>query len=112
MRWIAVLALLLLAACSGSESQVAPEPTAITDAQPTAAAAAPTDTLPPPVVTEAPTETAAAPLPIDPSPTAAPTEALATATSEPVLVDGPYEQTFFRGRADAPLTMIDYSDFL
>jgi hypothetical protein len=41
-------------------------------------------------------------------PTATPLPA-ATAT---VMVDGPYEGTYFRGFADAPITLIDYSDFL
>jgi hypothetical protein len=31
---------------------------------------------------------------------------------EAIIVNGVYEQTFFRGQMDAPVTMIDYSDFL
>lgn len=35
-----------------------------------------------------------------------------SSAEEAIAVNGPYEQTFFRGRSDAPITMIDYSDFL
>jgi hypothetical protein len=44
-------------------------------------------------------------------PTVAPTEAPAVETAEPRR-NGTYEGTYFRGLATAPVTMIDYSDFL
>lgn len=43
--------------------------------------------------------------------TVAPTEAPAVETAEPQR-NGTYEATYFRGLATAPVTMIDYSDFL
>ena len=52
-----------------------------------------------------------------PSPTVA-TDAVETdeqsqsSAEETIRVNGSYEQTFFRGQTDAPVTMIDYSDFL
>jgi hypothetical protein len=75
--------------------------------------AVPTEAIP----TEPPFET-----PVDPtsSPVIEPTEVTAiepTATlvasaGEEAIFNGPYENTYFRGSAVAPVTMIDYSDFL
>ncbi len=50
-------------------------------------------------------------------PVEAPTEIVATEVAEtptslPVEINGQYENTYFRGLATAPITMIDYSDFL
>ncbi len=60
----------------------------------------------------------------DPTP-AEPTALPLSATSEPdlagqqesiadeaVAFNGPYENSYFRGAADAPVTILDYSDFL
>jgi PBP1b-binding outer membrane lipoprotein LpoB len=35
-----------------------------------------------------------------------------SSVAEPVVFNGVYENSYFRGAADAPVTMIDYSDFL
>lgn len=43
----------------------------------------------------------------EPSPTTEPP----TATAAP-QINGQYEETYYRGLATAPITMIDYSDFL
>jgi hypothetical protein len=69
------------------------------------------------IPTEPPFET-----PVDPtsSPVIEPTEVtaieptatLVTSAGEKANFNGPYENTYFRGSAAAPVTMIDYSDFL
>lgn len=41
-----------------------------------------------------------------------PTATLAPTVEEEVAFNGPYENTYFRGSAAAPVTLIDYSDFL
>lgn len=41
-----------------------------------------------------------------------PTATLAPTAEEEVAFNGPYENTYFRGSAAAPVTLIDYSDFL
>lgn len=119
-QWLSLTAALLLsailagcAAAAPTESQQdagAPLPAA---GQPTATAGLPLVGLPSP--TAAPGVTVAAETPVAP-PTDAPiTPGALPPTEEPaanVQVNGPYEQTYFRGRADAPVTMIDYSDFL
>jgi hypothetical protein len=44
----------------------------------------------------------------EPAPTVEPT----AVTVEEPAINGPYEKTYFRGSANAPVTLIDYSDFL
>ncbi|MCI0396246.1 MAG: hypothetical protein L0332_36295 [Chloroflexi bacterium] len=105
----------LLVACAGAE----PEPTVATtaalpgNALPEVAVAGPTNTAAP-MPTAAPTATnapdgipadAAAP---EESPAAAPSPTPTTGAQ----VNGNYENTYFRGSAGAPVTLIDYSDFL
>jgi len=116
------IALLVLAACSGDETT---SETAVENAETQPAATAATVIEP---ATVAPTDEPAADAPtIEP----APTEAMEAAETEPetavpeptattaeeaspeeVQFNGPYETTYFRGSATAPVTMIDYSDFL
>jgi hypothetical protein len=45
----------------------------------------------------------------EPQPTAAEAETAPTAEGQ---INGRYETTYFRGSETAPVTMIDYSDFL
>lgn len=118
------LALLLLAACSTSEESPA-EPQ---DLQPTQAVASQSTpdlaATPVPTETSTPAEPTAEPAvvtqesatPMDQqteSATALPAtaEPQPTATAAPQF-NGQYEDTFYRGLATAPITMIDYSDFL
>ena len=117
---VGLLALgLLLAACNGEDGTEGPDPTAAPTQPP-----GDVDDVELPAVPTPPEATQE----IDEGQTVAPTAAVPTeaganlvdptATSEPaveaeaVAVNGSYEETFFRGRADAPVTIIDYSDFL
>ena len=83
------------------ESEVEQPGAALTEVVPTEAStktpSSPTDT---PVVE--PTEETS----VEPTATLAPT------AEEEAIFNGPYENTYFRGSAAAPVTMIDYSDFL
>ena len=107
---------LLLTACGGSESSEPSAPTQI--AQPTeVATAVPTNTvIPTPTTTEPPmtkvlpTETAVAP-PAEP-PTPTPPLLAATEPAIQVVSGQLPEGAFFLGDVNAPLTVIDYSDFL
>ena len=118
---ILLLAIALLIGCSSvveapAEEQSA-EPTQEAVAQATLAeeaAPAATNTATQAVATETPAgqaegaatqEVLAATA--EPSPTPEPP----TATASP-QVNGQYEETYYRGLATAPITMIDYSDFL
>jgi outer membrane biosynthesis protein TonB len=113
-----LLFVLLLVACSPG----APEPTAtlLPETQEEAAAVveAPTDTPKPeePTTAAEPSAPTAVPTAEATAPAVAePEEAAAAVEPEPVeasAVNGPYQGTYFRGSADAPVTMIDYSDFL
>lgn len=118
------LALLLLAACSTSEESPAeaqdPQPTQAVASQSTpdlAASAVPTDTSTPAEPTAEPaieSQESATPAGQQTEPaTALPAtaEPQPTATAAPPF-NGEYEGTFYRGLATAPITMIDYSDFL
>jgi hypothetical protein len=110
--------ILLLAACGGSDVQRLATAPVATGEQPTAVS--PTET-----VAAAPTTVPSATAPAQPATAATddsgaetlPTEApaiAATATEEPsVAVNGrTADGAYFMGREDAPLTIIDYSDFL
>ena len=118
------LIILILAACSpaGEETipsqNVEPAPTEASSELATGAdEVREADELPPappeeptqaPAAPEAPDEPPAEPTATEPEPTAEPQP---TATAEPQF-NGEYEGTFYRGLATAPITMIDYSDFL
>lgn len=116
--WIPLV--LVLVACG---TEPAPDQIATLEELPTSTIAVETAT-PQSEIFPTPTEVAAV-LPPTESPTeqsieqpgATATEITATEvveipTSEPVEVNGPYENTYYRGLATAPITMIDYSDFL
>jgi hypothetical protein len=95
-----IVLLALLAACSGS----ATEPTR-------APAAAATDTAADDASVETESETAGEPAELEPAVTEVtdqPEEATSTAGLNGRNEDG----TFYRGAADAPVTIIEYSDFL
>jgi hypothetical protein len=49
---------------------------------------------------------------IDVEPSMEPETLVEPAPDPPVQVNGPYENTYFRGSADAPVTLVDFSDFL
>ena len=73
----------------------------------------PTPTEPPP--TSAPTESPIAsntPLLVETPTEVVATEMPDTPTSQAVVFNGSYENTYFRGSSNAPITLIDYSDFL
>lgn len=104
---------LLLAACGGAEPTEPSAPTQITQ-QPVAAAA--TDTAVPPTATTnlpttetQPTETA---VPATEPPTPTPQLVPPTEPSIQVVSGQLPEGAFFLGDVNAPLTVIDYSDFL
>ena len=117
-----LLILLLLAACGGAEPT--PTPPALPATQPQAeepVAPAPTD-LPPtevpeptdvPVPTDIPAPTEAPePEPEPTLPAAEPSLSPLAAPQEDAAFGRSEEGYFVRGRADAPITIIDYSDFL
>jgi outer membrane protein TolC len=115
---------LVVAACSGQDTDSEP------DLAGTAPAAAPaesmTETATEPALEPA-QETAANGPSLEPTPTEAqavteiePETAVSEPTAAPaeqvptaeVQINGRYESTYFRGSETAPITMIDYSDFL
>src|SRR5690606_13731264 len=111
----------VIAGCSPTATPVEPE--AVTDAtsQPTAAIPI-TETVPPPVaVTSEPTATnqgQTAPTSTEPPPAPSPDTTDTPAAPQSVEADDPViygrtgEGAFFHGSPDAPVTLIDYSDFL
>ncbi|MCP4428063.1 MAG: hypothetical protein GY803_26555 [Chloroflexi bacterium] len=115
-RILFLISLFALAACTAEtveESAATAVPTTIpptaTTAEIAKATAVPTTvpTAPPPPTDEpAPSEPTALP-PTEPPPTAEP-------EAEPVVVEygRTAEGAFFHGASDAPVTLIDYSDFL
>ena len=117
MRQITLIfLLLLLVACAG---QTAVEPAtqpALTAAPPITVAA--TEVIEPTAVPTNPPAPTNEPAPVEPPPLPpaepAPTEAVAAAEEPGVVVEyGRTEEgAFFKGAADAPVTLIDYSDFL
>ena len=115
--------MLALAACSGDETAnetaeqtVATQPAAavptveepIVADEPTQEPAADAPTLEP-TPTEAQATAEIEPETAEPQPTAAEAETAPTAEGQ---INGRYETTYFRGSETAPVTMIDYSDFL
>jgi hypothetical protein len=110
---IALITLLLaLVACRAepAAAPALPSPTGDAPAAPPASVD-PTATRPP---AAAPGNAEPTVSPADPGlpPTEAPTATASTAPAEAPAVNGRYEQTYFRGAQDAPVTIIDYSDFL
>ena len=115
MKWLFSLLLMagsLLAACSQGS-----EPASEATAPPAATLAAATDvpaTAPVPTVAEATSENEPIAEPTTAEPTATVPASPAQATNDMVEVDvngrNP-DGTYFRGRADAPVVLIDYSDF-
>lgn len=99
--WLVPLWLLLSACMSTTETAVSPSPSPATAVLPTA-------TFPPPIITNATTPAAAT---ATTSATAEPT-AVATAAETGVLSGRTDEGAFFLGDPHAPITHIDYSDFL
>jgi hypothetical protein len=94
--------------------EVLPEPTKIPIlVSPTIPSEPPTPTeaigLEPPTTAVEPTVTVE---PIDVEPSTEPETIVKPAPDQPAQVNGSYEGTYYRGSADAPVTLIDYSDFL
>lgn len=75
--------------------------------------AAPTEVVPTEASTETPSDPTDTPV-IEPTEetTVEPTATLAPTVEEETIFNGLYENTYFRGSAAAPVTLIDYSDFL
>jgi len=82
-------------------------PTAAGPAKNSEETIAATEAEAPPEATELSPSEAEAETP-EPAPTVEPT---AVPVEEPTI-NGPYEKTYFRGSGSAPVTLIDYSDFL
>ena len=104
-----LLAMILLASCRQRLDAVSTADAAVATAAMTATPVAAIPTAPT-VATTSPTATATGPADEQSDVTAAPTEAAADATEVEVNGRNP-DGTYFRGRADAPVVMIDYSDF-
>lgn len=115
-RYPVFLLLFILVACSGNNT-IPPTVVSTAEAPPDAAAVRPTPTNLPA------TNTAAAEVAIQPTTIIDTTEPPAELAPDPtntlrpvepeVVINGITEEgAFFRGRADAPVTFIDYSDFL
>ncbi|MCA9917775.1 MAG: hypothetical protein KC445_07480 [Anaerolineales bacterium] len=105
--WI-VLILLWASACTPtSETAVATPP-------PPATAVPPTHTVPPPVITETREEVAeATAVSVSTQPASEPTATQTQAIEEVGVISGrTAEGAFFLGDPTAPITHIDYSDFL
>lgn len=109
---LSILLCLLLVACGTAETADTP-PTQPPPAPATESAAIPTATLPtapePAEPTAAPADGEAAATEASPPTPASP----ATAEPQPLVTSGRNDNgTFFRGAPDAPVTLVDYSDFL
>lgn len=111
-KWILILPLILLLAACGSTSQPESEASVVVVPEPTHPPVETATVLPATAVLLPPTA-----VPTDP-PTAEPTrQPTALPTSEPVaetaVIAGRLDEgSFFLGAPGAPVTMIDYSDFL
>lgn len=118
MRWTILLVLLSLslAGCGSDAAEpVFTQAPAVAE-EATAIPAAPSDTPVPATATTttelSPTQAQAEEPATAPLPTEAATAEPVPSPTETVVFNGPYEQTYFRGSAGAPVTIIDYSDFL
>lgn len=113
--WLLIFLVIWLAACAPAAET--PDPSPVAQATAVSPTSQPTD---PP--TAVPTATAVIPRPSTPAPpTAVPTDPPPEPTGvptdepapEPAIIAGRTEEgAFFLGSPDAPVTMIDYSDFL
>jgi hypothetical protein len=66
-----------------------------------------------PTTAEQPEPTIGEPEVTDPAPTITPTAEISpTPPEQEAAFNGQFESTYFRGAANAPITIIDYSDFL
>ena len=124
MKWFYVLFLAAFIGAGCGQAEIPPTPPPPTGVQPTEIVATAPPATEPPAVAEV--ETAIEPEPSAPAEiTAEPTVLPPTTTAEPdsagqqdstadeaVTINGVYENSYFRGSADAPVTLIDYSDFL
>lgn len=124
--WAALLFMtsLILSACGGAEPSdqaATPQqedagaagttepgeiPTTVTDMPTEAATVIPVTATQPEITIDKPKETESAPMI---APTAEPSP---TQPEQEVAFNGQFENTYFRGAANAPITIIDYSDFL
>lgn len=111
--WFAFL-WLMLSACTATTETAVPQPTTASET-----AALPTSTAPPPIITtniprvNPPTAVSDPTQPVDASPTAEPTPAEEAAVEQVGVISGRTEEgAFFLGDPNAPITHIDYSDFL
>ena len=106
--WLACILLLLKACAPTAETAVPTHPTLAPET-----AVLPTNTAPPPIIEETAQEDLATAVPPTIEPTAAPPEPTATVVAEAGVVSGRTEEgAFFLGDPNAPITHIDYSDFL
>lgn len=105
--WLVPLWLLLSACTPTAETAVSPSPLPATAVLPTA-------TFPPPIITNAATPAVATAVPSPTATTIATAEptAVATAAETGVISGRTADGAFFLGAPNAPITHIDYSDFL
>jgi hypothetical protein len=124
MKWLVVLLLAVFIGAGCAQAEVPPTAPPPTEVQPTeiVATAPPATELPAVAEVETaiepehtvPAEITAEPTAVPPTATAEPEAAgqQESTTDEVVAINGVYENSYFRGSADAPVTLIDYSDFL
>ena len=107
--WLALILFLLTACAPATETAVSPQPSPETAVLPNVTA-----TVPPPVITEEiPQAIEATAVPDTPQPPAAPAATATEVVVETGVISGRTEEgAFFLGDPNAPITHIDYSDFL
>ena len=124
MKWFFVLILAAFIDSGCSQAKIPPTAPPPAEVQPTekVATAPPATELPAVAEVEtviepehsAPAKITAEPTALPPTTTADPDSAgqQDSTADETVAINGVYENSYFRGSADAPVTLIDYSDFL
>jgi hypothetical protein len=124
MKWLFVLLLAAFIGTGCGQAYIPPTAPPPTTVQATEVVATTPPTIEPPAVAEvekaieseqpAPAEITAEPTAVPPTATVEPEATLQhdSSTDEAVAFNGVYENSYFRGSADAPVTIIDYSDFL
>jgi len=124
MKWFFVLLLAAFIGTGCGQAEIPPTAPPPTEVQPTEIVATAPPATEPPAVAEvetiiepepsAPAEITAEPTAVRPTTTAEPDAAgqQDSTADEAVAINGVYENSYFRGSADAPVTLIDYSDFL
>jgi len=124
MKWLFVLLLTALIGTGCGQADIPPTALPPTAVQATEVVATTPPTIEPPAVAEVkkaiepeqsePAEIKADPTTVPPTATVEPeaTGQQDSSTDEAVAINGVYENSYFRGSADAPVTIIDYSDFL